>query len=152
MITAEQLHPLLAEIPPHLRTALIVRTLPNGEEKLSAHYGNQQLPPFFTQSAIALMKEEGVAHLLVDLPSLDKMHDEGHMTNHHTFWGVDPKTNRAALTPEATPYLNHTISELLYIPNDIIDGHYLLEIQLPAWQCDAVPSRPILYPMERINR
>ena len=31
-----------------------------------------------------------------------------------------------------------------YIQDKVIDGFYFLNIQLPHFQCDAAPSRPIL--------
>jgi hypothetical protein len=41
-----------------------------------------------------------------------------------------------------------TITELAYIPDDVTDGPYLLQIQVPALGGDAVPSRPLLYMFE----
>ena len=38
-----------------------------------------------------------------------------------------------------------TISELLFIPNDLKDGFGFLQIQIPNWGLDAAPSRPIFY-------
>ena len=38
----------------------------------------------------------------------------------------------------------NTITELVYIPNEIQDGFYFVNIQLPHFKCDAAPSRPIL--------
>ena len=40
-----------------------------------------------------------------------------------------------------------TISELLYIPNSVLDGFGFLQIQIPNWGLDAAPSRPIFYPV-----
>ena len=40
-----------------------------------------------------------------------------------------------------------TISELAYIGAAIADGWYLLSLQAPAIAGDAVPSRPVLYPL-----
>ena len=38
-----------------------------------------------------------------------------------------------------------TITELAYVPDSLVDGPYLLELQVPALSGDAVPSRPLLY-------
>src|SRR5207237_978162 len=55
----------------------------------------------------------------------------------------------SATTP---PYLSHaaarpgaTITELAFMPDELADGAYLLELQVPALGGDAVPSRPLLY-------
>jgi hypothetical protein len=40
-----------------------------------------------------------------------------------------------------------TITELAYIPDELRDGWYFLSLQSPAIAGDAVPSRPVLYPM-----
>jgi hypothetical protein len=37
------------------------------------------------------------------------------------------------------------VTELAFIPDTLIDGAYLLELQVPALSGDAVPSRPLLY-------
>ena len=67
------------------------------------------------------------------------MDDEGILGNHRIFWG-DGKNPKG----EVDTTSDRTISELAYIPNVIKDGFYFLEIQLPHFQCDAAPSRPIL--------
>jgi hypothetical protein len=40
-----------------------------------------------------------------------------------------------------------TITELAYIPDSLADGWYFLSLQTPAITGDAVPSRPVLYPL-----
>jgi hypothetical protein len=40
-----------------------------------------------------------------------------------------------------------TITELAFVPEALTDGAYLLELQVPALGGDAVPSRPLLYPL-----
>ncbi|MDQ7051231.1 MAG: hypothetical protein Q9M92_17585 [Enterobacterales bacterium] len=44
-----------------------------------------------------------------------------------------------------------TISEMVYVDNAIDDGLYLCDLQVPAIETDAVPSRPILYPLSKDN-
>jgi len=122
---------------------LIVRTKPNSESKLSTIYNDQQPPAFFTTEAIRHIVELGFKHLVVDLPSIDRMNDDGLMSNHHVFWNV----------PAGTKEMNNTIAidklitELVYIPDSIEDGRYLVNLQVPAFCCDAAPSRPILFPV-----
>lgn len=113
--------------------ALIIRTLPNGPEKKSARYSGQN-PPFFTPSALAMLREKGVDHLLVDLPSVDREDDGGELLSHRAFWNYPHQTR-----------WHSSITELIYVPSDIEDGRYGLELQVLALECDASPSRPLLY-------
>ncbi|MCZ6716111.1 MAG: cyclase family protein, partial [Gammaproteobacteria bacterium] len=36
----------------------------------------------------------------------------------------------------------------IYVDNDIADGFYLLNLQVPPFVADAAPSRPRLYSLE----
>ena len=123
--------------------ALVIRSLPNLEKKRSWQYGPDDLPPFLTIEAIQWIVELGVKHLLVDLPSIDRMHDEGRLTNHHLFWGVPEGERSLGDTAGSVK----TITEMVYIPDHVEDGDYLLNLQLPAFRLDAAPSRPVLYPI-----
>ena len=78
--------------------------------------------------------ECGIEHLLLDLPSVDREQDEGKLACHKIFWKY----------PEE-PRLHCTITELIFVPDSIRDGNYLLQIQIPNICLDAVPSRPFLY-------
>jgi len=109
--------------------SLIIRTLPNTPQKKTKNY-DKYPAPFFSNDAIKFLLELGVKHLLVDLPSIDKANDNGKLGNHHIFFQK-----------------GKTISELLYIPDLIIDGFGYLQIQIPNWSLDAAPSRPIFYPI-----
>ena len=119
--------------------ALVIRTLPNDDSKLTRKYGDH-IPPYFTTDAMEFIVENGVKHLLVDLPSIDRIYDDGKLANHRIFWNVEPEkfeTNAATRT-------NATITELIYVPNNIDDGDYTLNLQIAPFQTDAAPSRPIL--------
>ena len=85
------------------------------------------------------MAENKVKHLLIDLPSVDREKDGGKLLSHHAFWQV----------PE-NPRMEATISELIYVPDEIKDGQYLLELQFAPFDNDASPSRPVLYRLETI--
>lgn len=122
-------------------TALIVRTLPNDTSKTTAKYGDRHRPAFFTADAMSYLVQRGVQHLLVDIPSIDKMHDEGNLTNHHIFWNVPEGTRDA--TPDAR--VEKTVTEMIFVDDEITDGLYLLNLQVPAFRSDAAPSRPIVY-------
>jgi len=43
---------------------------------------------------------------------------------------------------------NKTITEMIFVPNKIKDGNYLLQLQVINFSGDAAPSRPIIYPLE----
>lgn len=126
-------------VAPH---ALVLRTLPNRPDKQHRDY-TDQTPPYLSREAASLLVERGIEHLVVDLPSIDRSHDEGRLTAHRIFFGL-PRGS-TALTQATRP--RSTITELAYIPDIVPDGAYLLELQVPALGGDAVPSRPLLYPL-----
>jgi kynurenine formamidase len=94
-------------------------------------------PCYFDIEIVDLLNEYGVKHFLVDQPSVDREEDGGALAFHHAFWNVPDNPN-----------FERTITELIYVPNDVVDGTYILEIQLAAFQNDASPSRPILYKIQ----
>ncbi|MBX3297089.1 MAG: cyclase family protein [Acidobacteria bacterium] len=124
---------------PHSK-ALIVRTLPNTDAKLSAEYGEANIPPYFTADAMRLIVEHGFTHLLVDMPSIDRIFDDGKLINHRIFWNVEEGSFET--NPETR--MNSTITELIYVPNEIPDGEYLLNLQIAPFDSDCAPSRPLL--------
>jgi kynurenine formamidase len=122
-------------------TALIVRTLPNDMAKKTIEYGDRHRPPYFSAAAMRYIVERGTQHLLVDMPSIDKMHDEGKLENHHIFWNVPQGTQEA--TPDT--HVTNTVTEMIFVDDAIGDGLYLLNLQLPAFHSDAAPCRPLVY-------
>jgi len=131
--------------PPAFEPALIVRTMPNGEAKLAGSYDEGNIPPYFTADAMEWIVESGFRHLLVDLPSIDRLFDDGKLANHRVFWNV--KAGSRALTDQTR--LHSTITELIYVPDEVEDGEYLLNLQIAPWEADAAPSRPILFRLKR---
>jgi kynurenine formamidase len=119
--------------------ALIIRTLPNQKEKKSRKYSNTN-PPYLSEEAAIFIRESEIQHLLIDLPSVDKEHDEGKLLAHKAFWNVRDTHN---LNSDAR--LNATITEMIYVPDEIEDGNYILNIQIASFENDASPSKPILY-------
>jgi arylformamidase len=119
-------------------SALIIRTLPNDISKLSRRY-TQHPAPFFTHGAMELIRESGIRHLVVDLPSVDRADDGGILGNHRIFWGLDMN---APVNPE-TPS-TRTITEMAYIPDELVDGLYFLSLQIPGLMLDAAPCRPLV--------
>jgi kynurenine formamidase len=120
--------------------ALIVRTQPNGDWKQIAEYGEGNIPAYFAEDAIDLIIELGVKHLLVDLPSIDRVFDDGKLANHRKFWNVKPGSHETS--PQTR--LISTITELIYVPDSVADGEYVLNLQIAPFESDCAPSRPVL--------
>lgn len=123
--------------------SLVVRCVPNHAVKKSCRYDKTNQPPFFTREAMELLAASNIKHLLVDFPSVDKMYDDGHLTNHHIYWNIEADSHQ--LTEQAR--CDRTITEMVFVPDEINDGIYCLNLQIPAFELDAAPSRPILYPL-----
>lgn len=121
-------------------SALIVRTLPNDDSKMSRLYDENNIPPYFTTDAMQFIVESGFKHLLVDLPSIDRIFDDGKLANHRIFWNVEP----GSFEINADTRVSSTITEMIYVPNEVKDGEYLLNLQIAPFASDAAPSRPIL--------
>ncbi len=117
--------------------AIIIRTLPNEDSKKVRDYSGEN-PAYFSPQALQYLKEQGIKHVLCDIPSVDREDDGGKLLAHKAFFGV----------PES-PRLDATITELIYVDNSIEDGLYLLDIQIASFQSDASPSRPVLYRLEK---
>jgi arylformamidase len=128
--------------PPFAPRALVIRTLPNEPARRTRDY-TDVTPPYLTREAAQFMVERGIEHLIVDLPSIDRARDEGRLTAHRLFFGLPP--GDSSLVHAARSQC--TITELAYIPDDAVDGVYFLQLQTPALNGDAVPSRPLLYPL-----
>jgi kynurenine formamidase len=136
VITKNQIEKALIEKTPE---AIIIRTLPNFKIKRSLKYSNTN-PPYLDEAAARFICESGIKHLLIDLPSVDKEHDEGKLLAHKAFWNVKDVNN---LNPDAR--LNATITEMIYVKDEVKDGSYILNIQIASFENDASPSKPILY-------
>jgi kynurenine formamidase len=117
----------------HNAQALVVRTLPNTPSKLKRQYSNTN-PPYFLKEAIEIMQQKKIIHLLTDLPSVDKEKDDGKLLAHHTFWNYPEKIEA-----------HKTITELIFVPNSVCDGLYLLNLMIAPFENDASPSKPVLY-------
>lgn len=119
--------------------AIIIRTLPNELNKKSRKYSNTN-PPYLSEEAAIFIRENEIQHLLIDLPSVDKEHDEGKLLAHKAFWNVKDTLN---LNTDAR--LNATITEMIFVPDEIEDGAYILNLQIASFENDASPSKPTLY-------
>jgi kynurenine formamidase len=122
--------------------ALVIRTLPNNAEKCSRNYADQPAYPVLPREAMLWLSNLSLKHLLIDTPSIDAADDGGVLANHRTWWLPQKPPNRI-LDPA-----RRSITEMIYVENDIPDGEYWLQLELSPIHSDATPSRPILYPME----
>jgi hypothetical protein len=84
---------------------------------------------------------------VVDVPSIDRLHDDGLMTCHHLFWQVDEGSHQV----NQDSLVTKTITEMAFIGNDVNDGFYFINIQTPAFHNDAAPSRPVLFSAKELN-
>ena len=122
--------------------ALVIRTVPNNSDKLSKKYSNTN-PPYLSEDAAIFIRENGIQHLLIDMPSVDKEEDAGELLAHKAFWNVK---NVNELNSDAR--LDCTITEMIFVPNQIQDGSYILNLQIASFENDASPSKPILYQVQ----
>ena len=132
-------HHLEAVFSKNEAPAIIIRSLPNDDLKLRTNYSGTN-PPYLHHEAVAYLVDCGVEHLLIDLPSVDREEDEGKLLAHKAFWQY----------PDAIRE-NCTISELVYIPNYLKDGKYLLNLQIASFEIDVSPSKPVLYTLKPNN-
>ncbi len=113
--------------------ALVIRTLPNHSDKKNKNYSNTN-PPYFLPETIAYLNELGIEHLLTDLPSVDPEIDGGKLLAHKAFWFINE-----------IPQIHKTITEMIYVDNEVKDGLYILQLGIISLESDASPSKPILY-------
>ncbi|WP_395065804.1 cyclase family protein [Flavobacterium sp.] len=139
VITLESISTALDVTKHNNLEALIIRTLPNLESKKHKNYSKTN-PPYLSEEAAIFIREIGIQHLLIDLPSVDREEDEGKLLAHKAFWNVKDVN---VLNKDAR--LNCTITEMIFVENEIQDGNYLLNLQIASFENDASPSKPILY-------
>lgn len=130
VISKNQIKNLLKDDIPE---ALVIRTMPNTKDKKSRQYSETNWT-YLTEEAVIFIREKGIKHLLIDLPSVDREHDGGKLLSHKAFWNFDGQRR-----------MDCTITELIYVPNKVKDGSYVLNLQIAPFENDATPSKPILY-------
>ena len=131
--------PPLSNVEP---VAVIVRTLPNDAGKRTRDY-TDIVPPYLTREAVEWLLEKRIEHLVLDVPSVDRTHDEGHLVGHRLFFGLPPGSHSRGDAARA----RSTVTELAFIPDEVADGPCVLALAVPAIGGDAVPSQPIVYPL-----
>jgi kynurenine formamidase len=130
IIIKDQVEKVLGD---HNCAAFVMRSLPNGKEKKSKNYAGTN-PPFLEPEALTFLRNRKVKHLLLDLPSVDREEDSGELLAHHAFWMGDREDDKHC-----------TITEMIYVSDEIEDGLYLLNLQTAPFENDATPSRPVLF-------
>ena len=123
--------------------ALALRTLPNEVAKRWRNYDEEPAFPVLSEAAMKALSESGLMHLLLDTPSADDPESQG-LENHAMWWGLDSRASPGVPNPGS-----RSITEMIFVPDDIADGDYWLDLQLAPIVSDAVPSRPVIYPLSR---
>ncbi|MDN5864915.1 MAG: cyclase family protein [Gammaproteobacteria bacterium] len=124
--------------------ALVLRTVPNDMGKLRRDYDRGAPPGRLSTAAAQLVADSRIEHLIVDLPSLDRL-DDPELPAHRAFFGLPPGSRnlRDAKRRHAT------ITEMIFAADELADGLYLLDLQMPRWRLEAVPSRPLVVPAKQ---
>jgi len=91
---------------------------------------SQSNPAYFSDEAMRHLRAQGVRHFLTDLPSVDRENDGGKVSAHKSFFG--------------SADAERTITELCDL-RALSPGLYALSLQVPAFESDAAPSRPIVF-------
>jgi hypothetical protein len=99
-------------------------------------------PPFLTTDAMTTVAAGTWRHILLDLPSVDREDDGGLLDNHRRWWGLESGARATGPKPSV-----RTITEMIYAPDELLDGLYVLSLQIAPFVLDAAPSRPILFPL-----
>lgn len=132
LITQAQLETIIGEKGTE---ALVIRTKPNDRSKMSTNYSDTNFC-YLESEALAWLAAIGVKHLLLDLPSVDRESDGGELLGHRAFWCYPQATRRDC-----------TITEMIFVPDEVKDGIYFMNLQVAAFDNDAAPSRPLLFPI-----
>lgn len=136
-VTEAAIKPVLECIDHGKPDAIVIRTSPNNTSKKTTQYSGTD-PAYFSEDATTYINSLGIKHILTDLPSLDK-EDDNKLKAHHTFFEHPDRWN-----------LSKTVTEMIFVPDVIKDGLYLLNLQIISLQSDASPSKPLLYAMHKI--
>lgn len=126
----------------HEFAALIIRTLPNAPGKQWRNYSTGPDFPAPNLAAMSWLSALPLRHLLLDTPSLDRATNQN-LDNHRTWWGENPAVGLHGFPPR-----QRSVTEMIFVSDDIPDGEYWLHLELSPLSGDATPSRPVIYPVE----
>lgn len=130
LITCEAIDTALQRVPSPYLDALVI----------ASESASSGLPPYFSHEAMARIVSLGIRHLLVDVPSIDRIYDGGKMDNHHMFWGISDPSEEGARRAYCS------VTEMVNVPPETQEESYFLAIHLPDLTGDALPSKPVLFP------
>ena len=142
VITAASIEAALASVDCRGVEAIVIRTSAN-EREYSFVTGGET--PYLTNQAVQSINATGCRHLLIDLPSIDRLDDGGLLTNHRLFWIV--ADGSVELSADSRP--DKTITEMITVPTELADNLYLLNLQTTSMITDASPSRPVLFAVDK---
>jgi arylformamidase len=137
IIAKHQLEEVFENFEENPFNSLIIRTLPNDPFKKKMQWSGSN-PPYFEADGLAFLAKKNILHLLTDLPSVDKEDDGGKVAAHRAFWQFSSENTEGVRQ-------NATITEMIYVANNIKDGLFFLNLQIPSFELDAAPSKPTLY-------
>ncbi len=137
-------HALLAGWPatlPFAPRALVLRSAAPGTSDAAETSAAGREAPYLSRQLVRELVARGIEHLVVELPSIDRAHDEGRLCAHRLFFGLPPGSTRLAdaVRPDCS------ITEYASIPATLADGPCALQLTLPRLAGDAVPSRPLAF-------
>ncbi|MBU3664104.1 MAG: cyclase family protein, partial [Bacteroidetes bacterium] len=69
---------------------------------------------------------------------VDREEDGGKMLAHKAFWQYPDNPRNEA-----------TITEMVFVPDEVPDDLYLLNIQIASLETDASPSKPLLFKLSQ---
>lgn len=104
-------------------------------------------PGYLTHDAMRWVRDHGVEHLIVELPSVDREEDAGALTNHRIFWDVSAGVRSC----DDGMDLGRTITEMARVPGHLPVGPCFLSLQAPHFILDAAPSRPLWFAARAID-
>ena len=133
--------PLLAggAVLPVAPRALVLRTTGTPARAGATGRSPTGMPPYLSLPAAEFLVARGIEHLVLELPSLDRLEDDGELAAHRVFFGLPPRSRALAEAGRA----HCTVTELAHVPPTLPAGFGLLSLQVPALGGDAVPSRPL---------
>jgi arylformamidase len=125
--------------------ALLVRACGEFIKKRNTQFSGKN-PPYFTDQAMHWVRAMGATHFLTDVPSIDREDDGGDVCGHRIFWDLKDASSKPSGEAKG-----RTITELCNIPPSLEEGVYLLNLQVPPIQADAIPSWPMLYETQIVD-
>lgn len=124
-------------------TALVLRVRPLDAPLPVRDFNTQPGYPLLSAPAMDWLAARPFAHLLVEMPSLDRAQDGGRLGNHRAWWGL-PAQGRDM---HEARHPGRVVTEMISVPDTLTDGLYWLHPGLSPLHGDATPSRPQLFPL-----